>query len=101
MIIKLLVAAIAIILGALTQYEMEEDILLIEKKAALSVNRIKAFQLLSDMSNYKHWFPGVVDFEAVDNMNIALGKHYREHQHWFFYGTLEYSYVITGYESPR
>ena len=53
MIAKLLVAIIAVSLGALSQLECDDEILITSKRVALTTTRAKLFQFLSDMRNFK------------------------------------------------
>ena len=53
MLWKVFAAMVAVFLGAASQIEMDEEVLIATKTVALTANRAKIFQFLSDMRNYK------------------------------------------------
>lgn len=50
---KVLLLVITVLISVLLHYEVENDVLLVEKEVALPVSRAKAFLFLSDMKNLK------------------------------------------------
>ena len=50
---KILVAVIAVCLGALSQLDSDEEVLITSKKVVLTTSRAKLFQFLADMRNFK------------------------------------------------
>ena len=49
---RIFIAVLGVVIGCLSQMEVEKEILLLEKSVALPTNRAKTFQFLSRMSNY-------------------------------------------------
>jgi hypothetical protein len=53
MMLKVFAAVVAVFLGVVSQLEVDDEVLLATKTVALTANRAKIFQFLSDMRNYK------------------------------------------------
>ncbi|KAK2160747.1 hypothetical protein LSH36_127g06061 [Paralvinella palmiformis] len=101
MIAKLLVAIIAVSLGALSQLECDDEILITSKRVALTTTRAKLFQFLSDMRNFKRWYSRVTQCEPTDMAPVSIGKHYFMSYYIPLCGEQSYSAMISGYESPK
>ena len=51
---KIILSVSVITVAALVQYEVEDDVLLVEKEVVLPVTRAKAFMYISDLTNLKY-----------------------------------------------
>lgn len=50
---KIVCLVVTVFISVLLHYEVETDILLVDKEVALPVTRAKAFLFLSDLKNFK------------------------------------------------
>jgi uncharacterized protein YndB with AHSA1/START domain len=89
------------ILAALLHYELDTDILYVEKEVVLPGSRAKVFLYISDMKNNKFWQPDIDSFEPIDESIMGVGKDFIETSHVMLYGNLTSTCTVLSYEPPR
>ncbi|XP_070544127.1 uncharacterized protein [Ptychodera flava] len=76
--LKVAIVIAVVTIAMLTQLELDEDPLVVERAVSIPSSKDKVFSYLADIENMANWFPDVVSEQPFDNSKIGVGKRYYE-----------------------